>query len=102
MLLILRSLIGKADEKNIPGNFTWDEINRFMTNIGQEEFDYDTFKLNFDSDANLQQLVARFDQEGIELKTKAQTPDQGPVDGDTGSDAVSQMAQRATNKAMSS
>lgn len=73
-----------------------------MTNIGQEEFDYDTFKLNYDADPNLQQLVARFDQNGIELKTKAQSPDQNPVDGDTGSDAVSQMAQRATNKAMAS
>jgi len=102
LLLILKSLIGKADEKKIPGNFTWSEINRFMTNIGQEEFDYDTFKLPFDSDPNLQQLVARFDQEGIELKTKAQTPADGPVDGDTGSDAVNQMAQRATNKAMAS
>ena len=95
-------MIGKADSKNIPGKFTWDEINRFMTNIGQEEFDYDTFKLTFDADPNLQTLVARFDQEGIELKTKKQAPAQGPVDGDTGSDVVSQMAQRATNNAMAS
>jgi hypothetical protein len=95
-------LIGKADSKNIPGKFTWDEINRFMTNIGQEEFDYDTFKLTFDADPNLQKLVARFDQEGIELKTKKQTPAQGPVDGDTGSDAVAQMAKHATNTAMAS
>ena len=73
-----------------------------MTNIGQEEFDYDTFKLTFDADPNLQTLVTRFDQEGIELKTKKQAPAQGPVDGDTGSDAVSQMAQRATNNAMAS
>jgi len=94
-------LIGKADSKNIPGKFTWDEINRFMTNIGKEEFDYDTFKLTFDADPNLQQLVARFDQEGIELKTKKQAPDQGPVDGDTGSAEVSQMAKRATANAQS-
>ncbi len=95
-------MIGKADSKNIPGKFTWDEINRFMTNIGQEEFDYDTFKLTFDADPNLQKLVARFDQEGIELKTKKQSPDQAPVDGDTGSDQVAQMAKRATNNAMAS
>ncbi len=73
-----------------------------MTNMGQEEFDYDTFKLAYDSDPNLANLVDRFDQNGIELKTKAKTPAQGPIDGDTGSDAVAQMAQRATNKAMSS
>lgn len=95
-------MIGKADSKNIPGKFTWDEINRFMTNIGQEEFDYDTFKLTFDADPNLQQLVARFDQMGIELKTKKQAPAQGPIDGNTGSNTVAQMAQRATNNAMAS
>ena len=93
-------MIGKADSKKIPGNFTWSELNRFMTNIGQEEFDYETFKLTYDSDPNLQKLVARFDQNGIELKTKAQTPAQGPIDGDTGSNVVAQMAQRATNNAM--
>lgn len=73
-----------------------------MTNIGQEEFDYDTFKLTFDADPNLQKLVARFDQMGIELKTKKQAPAQGPIDGDTGSNTVAQMAQRATNNAMAS
>ena len=72
-----------------------------MTNIGKEEFDYDTFKLTFDSDTNLQTLVARFDQEGIELKTKKQSPEQNPVDGDTGSAEVSQMAKRATANAQS-
>lgn len=73
-----------------------------MTNIGKEEFDYETFKLTFDSDPNLQKLIARFDQNGIELKTKAQTPAQGPIDGDTGSDTVAQMAKRATKAAMAS
>lgn len=73
-----------------------------MTNIGQEEFDYETFKLTYDSDPSLQKLVARFDQNGVELKTKAQTPAQQPIDGNTGSDVVAQMAQRATNNAMAS
>lgn len=73
-----------------------------MTNIGKEEFDYETFKLAYDSDPNLAKLVARFDQEGVELKTKAQAPANNPVDGDTGSDAVAQMAQRATANAMAS
>lgn len=73
-----------------------------MTNIGQEEFDYETFKLTYDSDPNLQTLVSRFDQNGVELKTKAQSPAQTPIDGDTGSDVVAQMAKRATKKAMAS
>ena len=92
-------MIGKADAKGVPGNFTWDQLNRFMTNIGQEEFDYETFKLAYDADQNLANLVARFDQNGVELKTKAQSPDNPPVDGDTGSDTVAQMAQHATKVA---
>lgn len=100
--MIFKNLIGKSDEKNVPGNFTWDQLNRFMTNIGQEEFDYDTFKLTYDSDPNLQKLVTRFDQNGVELKTKTKAPDQTPVDGNTGSDVVAQMAKRATKHAMAS
>ena len=99
MVLILKSLIGKADQRNVPGNFTWDQLNRFMNNIGEEEFDYETFKLTYDANPTLQTLIARFDQNGIELKTKTQSPEQGPIDGDTGSDEVSQMAKRATANA---
>jgi hypothetical protein len=72
-----------------------------MTNIGEEEFDYDTFKLTYDSDPAIQSLIKRFDQNGIELNTKKQDNNNEPVDGDTGSDAVSQMAKRATASAQS-
>jgi hypothetical protein len=98
LVLILKSLISKADEKQIPGNFTWDQINTFMTNIGEEEFSYETFKIVYDSDPSIQNLIDRFDAEGINLKTKAKTPtpDQGAQQGD---DTVNQMAKRATANA---
>lgn len=73
-----------------------------MNGVNQEEFSDETFKLTFDSNQNIKNLVHRFDKEGIELKTKNTTPEQGAVDGDTGSNVVAQMAQRATNNAMAS
>lgn len=73
-----------------------------MDGVHQEEFSDETFKLTFDSNQNIKDLVHRFDKEGIELKTKNTTPEQGAVDGNTGSDVVAQMAQRATNNAMAS
>ena len=98
IVLVLKSLIGKSDEKKIPGNFTWDQINRFMTNIGEEDFDYETFKMVYDSDPAVKNLVDRFDAEGVVLKTKTKEtqPDQGAQQGDN---TVSQMAQRATANA---
>jgi hypothetical protein len=44
-------------------------------------------------------MITRFDQNGIELKTKNQDNQNKPVDGDTGSNVVSQMAKRATANA---
>jgi hypothetical protein len=53
----------------------------------------------YDSDPNLKSMITRFDQNGIELKTKNQDNQNKPVDGDTGSNVVSQMAKRATANA---
>lgn len=102
MVLILKSLIGKSDQRNIPGKFTWDELNRFMNNIGEEEFDYETFKLTYDANPSLKTLIARFDQNGVELKTKKQDVDTAPSDAQQGSDQVNQMAKRATANAQAS
>jgi len=40
-----------------------------MQNIGRGQFNYDVFKAAYDADPRLQELVANFDQEKIELKT---------------------------------
>ncbi len=70
--------------------------------MGDEELDYDAFKQLYDTDQNIKDMIVRFDQNGIELKTKKQNNQNQPVDGDTGSNVVAQMAQRATNNAMAS
>jgi len=70
-----------------------------MTNVGDEEFNYESFKISFDSNPGVKALIKRFDQDGIELKTKEQD-----VDTATQTDApsaVEKMAKRATQAAQS-
>lgn len=95
--MVLKTLIGKSNEKMIPGNFTWDQLNKFMTNVGDEEFEYDTFKVSYDNDPAVQSLVKRFDQNGVELKTKAASGDQA-AQGQSNNE-VEKMAKRATKAA---
>jgi hypothetical protein len=43
-----------------------------MQNMGMEDFSYDSFKLAYDNDPVIQSLTNNFDQNGVELQTKAQ------------------------------
>jgi hypothetical protein len=72
-----------------------------MVNTGQEEFDYNTFKMTYDSDPVVKALVQRFDKNGIELKTKAGNNDTAPSDAIADRNTVSKAAKRATARAMS-
>ena len=66
---------------------------------GSPDIDYDRFAARWESDPIIKQLVARFDGQGVVIKTKQpeDTPMQGtpPKPGE-----VSKMAKRATAKAM--
>jgi hypothetical protein len=70
-----------------------------MVNTGQEEFSYDSFKMEYDADPVVQALVNRFDQNGVELNTKAGNNDVAPSDATADRDTVNSAAKRATNKA---
>lgn len=59
-------------------------------------FDYQGFKDQYDADPVIQALVHRFDDKGVELKTKNTTKG-SEVTGTGKPSAVSQMAKRATN-----
>lgn len=71
-----------------------------MSNIGKEEFSYDSFKMIFDSDPIVQALVKNFDKNGVELNTKKSKNVTAPSDADADRSSVSQAAKRATNKAL--
>ena len=61
------------------------------------QFNFDVFKLAYDSDPKLQELVKNFDQEQIELKQSATDDLPAAQGGEGDSDTVSQMAKRATD-----
>jgi hypothetical protein len=78
---------------------TWDAINKMGQDYGAPDIDYDRFAARWESDPVLKQLVARFDGQGVVIKTnkKADHPMQGepPKPGE-----VAKMAKRATAKAL--
>lgn len=61
------------------------------------EFDYNTFKMTYDSDSVIQALVHRFDGNGVELKTKNKT-DQPVAGKKSRSDSLKTAAMRSANK----
>ena len=72
-----------------------------MQNMGMEDFSYDSFKLAYDNDPVIQSLTNNFDQNGVELQTKAQHDDNArAVEKEKDANVVSQMAKSATKRAM--
>jgi len=47
-----------------------------MRNIGGQEVNYDSFKMEFDSNPALQGLIDNFNAQGVTLKTKKKELDQ--------------------------
>ena len=74
---------------------SWEELNKFMDNMGAEEYNQDTFKAAYDQDPQIKGLVTSFDPEGVTLKGGEQP--QQPAQDNT----VDNMAKSATSTAMS-
>jgi hypothetical protein len=111
LVQVLRTIIGAADQKNykiflhfnkpnkedlVPYAKNLD-LNKMMQNVDSEQFDYETFKAAYDTDARVKSLVKNFSEKGIEPKTKDNENDLPQGDTQTGGDKVSQMAKSATN-----
>ena len=94
-------MIGSADNQDQPAYLSFDALNNIMKNMKAPQFDYDGFKVLYDTNPDLQPLVKNFDQDGVELNTKstASGDDATVPQDDTG--AVDKMAHRATSSALS-
>lgn len=95
LVLLLRNLVAQANSKNQPSYFSWAALNNLMQNVGDEQFDYDTFKTAYDNNQIIQNLVFQFDNRGVTLKTRATQPKK--KEGDKESN-ISKMAKSATKK----
>ena len=111
LVQVLRTLIAQADSKReklflhftkpLPNDIRNDarnlDLNKLMQNVGAEQFDYETFKAAYDTDARVKTMVANFSEKGIEPKTKEQPSDSPVASGEADPNAVSNMAKSATD-----
>ena len=57
--------------------FSWPAISKLIQNMTGQTVDYDSFKIEFDSNPELKNLIDNFDENGITLKTKAKKKAKG-------------------------
>ena len=107
--MALRTVKGAADQKGKPAFLFFEkpvkgaapegsvniDLNKVMQNMGGEAFNYETFKIAFDSDPRIKKLVKNFSEAGINLKTKEDATSTGGSD--SGADTVGKMAAAATD-----
>jgi hypothetical protein len=72
-----------------------------LQNVGGQELDYDAFKAAFDSNPSFQNLVDKFDADGVTIKTKNQAQPPGvPGDKAKSQANVISSAKKAAAKAL--
>jgi hypothetical protein len=86
------TVLSHKDQKD----FTIDELDKLMSNIGNVQFSYDLLKQAYDSDPAIKKLIKNFDQDKVTLATGDAVDDLPAADADT-DQTVSKMAQRATD-----
>jgi hypothetical protein len=93
LVLLIRNMVMQANSQNQSSYLSWVALNSLMRKIGDEQFDYDSFKSEYDKSPIIQKFVKRFDGKGIELKTLKK--DSKSPQGDN-TDTVAKMAKAAT------
>ena len=70
LIRILITLQNRADAQGVPAEFSWNAISNMLKNVSGIQMDYETFKQQYDKIPQMQNIVDRFDGDGIVLKTK--------------------------------
>lgn len=73
-----------------------------MSKFGENQINYESFKLMYDSDTKLQNLVKDFNEKGIRLKTLANSQDGAEVtrDMDQSKNRLKQTASKAAERGL--
>jgi len=100
LINILLNMKGDADEKDQASEISMDAVKQIMSNTGYPAFNYDVFKRIYDTDGDLKNVVADFDNEKIIVKTDQEAEKEPAMDyDDQGStDVVKKMAKSAMNR----
>jgi hypothetical protein len=99
LVLLLRNLVAQANSKQQPSFLNWAALNNLMQNVGEEQFDYDSFKSQYDASPMIQKLVFKFDNRGVELKTYGTDPKKSQ--GGEKETSISKMAKNAAKRRIS-
>lgn len=75
--------------------FSFDQLNKFMLNMGNPQFSYDSLKAAHDHDNRIKELIKDFTQDTVELKT-SEVDDLKPTKKNPKT-TVKQMAKKATD-----
>mgnify|MGYP001582685235 CR=1 FL=1 len=75
--------------------FSFDQLDVYMQNMGEKAFNFDTFKTAYDTDLRIQEIVKNFNQDTVDLKDEEMDDVKVPAK-NKGADNVSKMAKRAT------
>ena len=76
--------------------FSFDQLDAYMQNMGEKAFNFDTFKTAYDTDLRIQEIVKNFNKDMIDLKDE-EMDDVTVSANNKGGDDVSTMAKRATD-----
>ena len=75
--------------------FSIEQLDKIMQNMGNQQFDYESFKAAYDSDPRIQEIVKDFNQDMISLKTREM--DDIKTTKNKGKNTVKTMAKRAVD-----
>ncbi len=100
LMNVLMNMKGDADDKGNDSQISMDAVQGVLANTGYPAFNYDVFKRIYDTDDDLKNIVADFDQEKIVVKTNQEAEDDPEMDFDNqgSTDKVKQMAKSAMKR----
>jgi hypothetical protein len=90
LVIVLRTLRGRSDQKRARLPLPWEAVNSMLSNFGYSELDSSTLAKIIKQDPAVNAEVKTFDENGITVKTKAEK-EQEPTDIPDGP-SVDQMA----------
>lgn len=100
--MVLRNLMGRANKKGSPLEFSYDGLSSLMKNMGYGAIDYNAFDRLYQSTPSIQAIIQNYNEDGIVVATDEIDPDEQEKIEKPEGPSVDQMASSAakdfTNK----
>lgn len=73
--MVLRNLMGRANKKGSPLEFSYAGLSNLMKNLGYGAIDYNAFDKIYQSNPSVQAIIQNYNEDGIIVATDIQDPD---------------------------